>query len=128
MQRDMDLVRNILLAIEGSAKDPRSWIALELPPHSKAAISYHVQLLHEKGFLQAIDASHMGPDGYEWLPQRLTWQGHEFLDNIRDPDVWRRTKEGAKQVGGFSLEVLAALAKGLVKKKIEEHTGVKLDL
>lgn len=52
----------------------------------------------------------------------------EYLDDIRDPDIWRQTKEGANQVGGFSLDVLRALAKGLVKKNIEKHTGVEIDL
>jgi hypothetical protein len=31
-----------------------------------------------------------------------------------------------KKAGGFSLELLGDLAKGLLKKKIEDHTGVQL--
>jgi hypothetical protein len=124
----MDLVRDILLATERSDRDPRGWVGLDLAPRSKVEVSYHVHLLADAGLLIGQDLSHMGPDGYEWMPKRLTWEGHEFLDNIRDPDVWRRTKEGAKEVGGFSLELLGALAKGFVKKKIEEHTGIELDL
>ncbi|MGZ5043196.1 MAG: DUF2513 domain-containing protein [Methylobacter sp.] len=57
---------------------------------------------------------------------KLTWQGHDFLGPVRDPVIWQETKEGAKKAGGFSLELLRALAKGLVKEKIEEHTGVQL--
>lgn len=60
--------------------------------------------------------------------KRLTWQGHDFLDKVRDPEIWHATKEGAKKAGGFSLELLGALAKGFLKKKIEAHTGVDLDL
>ena len=58
----------------------------------------------------------------------LTWKGHDFLDQIRDPAIWSATKEGVKKAGGFSVDILKALAKGLIKKKIEEHTGVQLDL
>jgi hypothetical protein len=58
----------------------------------------------------------------------LTWAGHDFLDSVRDSEIWRATKEGAQKAGGFSLELLAALAKGLIKKKIEQHTGIQLDL
>ncbi len=57
---------------------------------------------------------------------RLTWDGHDFLDSIRDPVIWQETKEGVKKAGGFSLELLGDLAKGLLKKKIEDHTGVQL--
>jgi len=56
----------------------------------------------------------------------LTWHGHEFLDAIRDPEIWRRTKEGANKAGGFTVSLLADLAKGLIKTQIEKHTGVKL--
>jgi hypothetical protein len=59
--------------------------------------------------------------------KRLTWSGHEFLDNVRDPEIWRRTKEGADKVGGFSLEVLGASAKGFIKKQVSEKTGSELD-
>jgi hypothetical protein len=58
----------------------------------------------------------------------LTPRGHDFLDSVRDPAIWHETKEGVKKAGGFTLELLGALAKGLVVKKIEHHTGIKLDL
>jgi hypothetical protein len=37
-----------------------------------------------------------------------------------------KTKEGASQAGGFTVWLLADLAKGLIKTQIEKHTGVKL--
>jgi Hypothetical protein (DUF2513) len=54
--------------------------------------------------------------------------GHDFVDSVRDDSIWREAKDGAKKAGGFSLELLGALAKGLLKKKIEQHTGVEIDL
>jgi Hypothetical protein (DUF2513) len=35
--------------------------------------------------------------GKNWVDLNLTWQGHEFLETVRDPDVWERTKEGASR-------------------------------
>nr|WP_240997928.1 DUF2513 domain-containing protein [Pseudomonas viridiflava] len=32
---------------------------------------------------------------FDWRPKRLTIRGHEFLDTIRDREVWRLTKAGA---------------------------------
>lgn len=63
-----------------------------------------------------------------WGMVRLTWEGHDFLDTIRDDEVWAATKDGVKKAGGFSLELMKALAKGLLRKKIEHHTGIELDL
>jgi hypothetical protein len=47
--------------------------------------------------------------------RRLTWFGHDFLDSVRDPAIWKATKEGAAKIGGFSVHLLGALAKGLIR-------------
>ena len=87
-------------------------------------IEYHLALLDEAGLITI----HAKLSGAVWQIGQITWAGHDFLDTIRDPAIWRETKAGAKQAGGFSLDLLKALAKGLIKKKIEQHTGVELDL
>ena len=47
MQRDMNLIRDILLAVEASDEDPRGMIDLDIPDRSKKEVAYHVQLLGE---------------------------------------------------------------------------------
>lgn len=125
MKLDKDLVREILLAIEDNGADPRGWMDLEIPDHSSREVSYHVHLLDEAGLVEAIDLSHMGRDGYEWKPKRLTYQGHEFLDTVRDSEVWRLTKETAKQAGVGGLKALFEIGKAYTKQKLIEH-GVHL--
>jgi hypothetical protein len=127
MKRDMDLVRDLLLAIENDPNFdgmrrimPDEPGDLGITEHSYEEVVYHLVLLIEAGLLVGKLTMQMP------IISKLTWQGHDFLDTVRDPVIWRETKEGAKKAGGFSLELLAALAKGLVKKKIEEHTGVQL--
>jgi hypothetical protein len=61
---------------------------------------------------------------YDWKAQRLTFQGHEFLDTIREPEVWRRTKEAAGKVGGAGLELLLAVGKAYAKQVLLEKTGI----
>jgi hypothetical protein len=56
----------------------------------------------------------------------LTPAGHDFLDSVRDPKIWERTKRGAEAAGGFTIELMKDLATGFVRKQIEERTGVKL--
>jgi hypothetical protein len=57
---------------------------------------------------------------------KLTWSGHEFVDAVRDPVIWAKTRSGAKAAGGFTIDLLKDLAKGFLKTQIEERTGVKL--
>ena len=41
-------------------------------------------------------------------------------------DIWKKTRQGASAAGGFSVDLLKDLAKGFIKKKISEHTGVEI--
>jgi hypothetical protein len=56
----------------------------------------------------------------------LSWAGHDFLESVRNPDVWNKTRKVTTAVGGMTVQLLADLAKGFIKRQIEDHTGVKL--
>lgn len=51
----------------------------------------------------------------------LSWKGQEFLDTIRDDSIWKKTKEKA---GSASFDVLAAVAKAVLKDRIKSLTGL----
>lgn len=59
--------------------------------------------------------------------ERMTWQGHEFLDTVRDDVVWQKTQEQLKKVGNFGIEGIKALAKGFLKQQVKKQTGIDLD-
>ena len=59
-------------------------------------------------------------------PWSLTWAGHEYLDIVRDPEIWVRVKKSAGDIGSFSIETLRSLAMGFIKTKIKAHTGVEV--
>lgn len=135
MKRDMDLIRDLLLKIEGGQRSfdlltPEIAEILgqdgagKMPREQSELMEYHLALLDDAGLI-TIQAK---LSGAVWQIAKITWAGHDFLDTIREPAIWRETKAGAKQAGGFSIDLLKALAKGLLKKKIEQHTGVELDL
>jgi Hypothetical protein (DUF2513) len=119
MKRNMELIRDILLAVEASDHDLWGWMHLKIADHSPEELSYHVQLLAEAGFLEAQELSSM--DGYEWQPKRLTYAGHEFLDTIRDGEVWRSTKDIAKKAGVASVQALFQVGIAVGKQKLAEH-------
>jgi hypothetical protein len=127
MKRDMDLIRELLLGIEAHPQlDGNQLIQYDdnenfgITDFPREQVVYHIRMLIDQGLIKG-ELTYGGP-----IISQLTWQGHDFLDAIRDPEIWQKTKDGAKKAGGFSLELLGDLAKGLIKKKIEEHTGVQL--
>jgi hypothetical protein len=81
-----------------------------------------LQLLDEIGFLSGATRFLDGT----WNVGGLSWQAHDFVDAVRDEQIWQRTKEGALNAGGWTLELLTDLAKGFLKQKIEKMTGIEV--
>lgn len=125
MKRDMDMVRDLLLKIE--AAPPRaSWktvVTTTDNDEAKKAL-WHLKLIEEAGFIRSKPIHLHGARLPEMI--EMTWEGHDFMDSVRDPKVWEKTKQGAEAAGGFTVDLLKDLAKGFVKKQIEDYTGVKL--
>jgi hypothetical protein len=120
MKRDMDLVRDLLLKIEASEDETSlSDLVSEENEREYAAAVYHLRMLIEEvGLVRGINVS--SNDGYDWIDLELTWQGHEFLETVRDPETWRKAKEGANKIGSFAIDVLIDVAKAYAKKKMIE--------
>jgi DNA-binding transcriptional ArsR family regulator len=114
MKRDMDLVRKILFEIE---RQPftRGKITLEIEGYSHEEISYHVLLLSEADLIEADVSARASA---EYKPIRLTWQGHEFLEAVRDEARWNKLKDMMGKVGGFVYEIAKPLAIDLLKDQI----------
>jgi hypothetical protein len=129
VKRDFDLIRSILLHIEESPHHLSGDYEYHFDHSDQDAVANALELLAEKSLIISEYSPTSGSHPSDWHAEvRMTWEGHDFLDSVRDPKIWKLTKDGAKQAGGAGFDLLKALAKGFVKKKIEEHTGVKLEL
>lgn len=117
MKRDMDLVRSILLALEESPT-PTVEGYLELPGVDQGPVTYHLHLLHDAGYVRAYEARDANTEyGFLMQDASLTWRGHEFLDDIRDAEIWKKTKAGAAKAGSWSVGLLGELARGYLRQK-----------
>src|SRR5262249_28078909 len=130
MRRDMDLIRELLLRLEGLPRDRMGGVYsiyaydADFKGEGKTdeEVDYHFQLLRDSGLIDSPGSQPM--DGITF--SGLTWQGHDFVDAIREEKVWRLAREGALQAGGFSFDLVKELAKGFIRKQLEERTGIKL--
>lgn len=130
MQRNMDLIRAIVLKLESWDLGPGAIIIVSdiekdfpIDGYTAHEISYHFNLIAEVGW---VDTGGRNPSSRSFTFRSLTSKGHDFADSVRDDKVWAVTKDGAVKAGGYSLELLGSLAKGLLKKQIEKHTGIDL--
>jgi hypothetical protein len=113
MKRDMDLVRQILQAVENHDTVNRRPV-VEIEGRSREEVSYHVMIMAQAGLLDAVDSSDMH-NGLIWKVRSLTWAGHEFLDAVRSETVWNEVKKQAKSA---PLEIIKQLAISIGKKLI----------
>lgn len=123
MMLNKDLIREILLAVEADA-EPEGLIVLEMNNFSAKMISYHVRWLDEAGLLDALDTG--GMNYFKWQPTRLTYEGHEFVNIIRDDEIWELIKTGAEKVSSTSLDLMLELGKIYSKQVLKVRIGIEL--
>ena len=97
MKRDMDLIRSILLDLE-SRDNLFDQSIPEIEGFEPHHVAYHLGLLEEAGLIRAIPI--VNSYGAGWLPESITWAGHEFLDSAKDDDQWSKAKRLASDKGG----------------------------
>ena len=121
MKRDMDLIRELLLRLE--ALPVRRGGILHITPddetlcfvgYDETQVDYHLSLIREAGFIDEGGTRPMVGTGF----RRLTWKGHEFLDDIRDPEIWKSTKARTKGIASVGISFVWELAKAEVKAKL----------
>ena len=110
MKRDLEKFRKILFYLEEHLEAGSTISSTALPFYDKGnnqeynILIEHVRLLSESGL---IEERHV-PTEYNIL--RITAQGHDFLDALRNETVWNKTKEKMKELGSSSLGLAIKLA------------------
>jgi len=103
MRRDIELIRILLLELEGVE-------IVDLSRYSSDQLNYHRALLREGGLAEGIinyPTSHQTDIPDLAILQRLTWDGHEFLGNARSEKTWNKAKSLVADKGlAFSIEAL----------------------
>ena len=129
MKRDMDLIRTLLLKVE-EMPIPAGEVwgidwsdeFFDISGYDRDTAIKHFALLMEAGFIAAPSSQGMT----QFILTGLSWQGHEFIDSIRSPEVWSKTKAGMKTIGGFGLDLMVQVAKAEGKRLIAEKLGIAL--
>lgn len=77
--------------------------------HNKDDVTYACAKLIEAGYLSGnttVDLyGHMTV-----IINSITWNGHQFLDNVRSNTVWNKTKDVAVKLGSVSITFLSNIA------------------
>jgi hypothetical protein len=129
MKRDLNLVREILLRLEPLSANPDQAVTLtigepplDIPSYTNEQIVYHIRIMEEGGLIRYSGGVHtpglglQGPGSVHIARfGGLTWQGHEFLDDVRNPKTWEATKKAVSKVGDVSLQVAWEIARAYLR-------------
>jgi hypothetical protein len=122
LKLNSDCVRAVLLACEeipdGTYPALEDFFSYEQTRnYSSEDISYSMKKLAEAGFVEFRQIKSLGSPSFDGFFMDITWNGHQFLDNIRNDTVWKKTKEKVSSaVGSTSLQVMGAVASAVSLK------------
>ena len=125
MQRDMELIRKILFAIEKEYVDVRlDYNDLKIEEYAFKTVGYHCSILCDAGLVYDYK-SHYSENELDYFEVgSLTWEGHEFLDKIRNETVWNKTKEIIANDGlPFVIDVVKKVASEITTTMIKAAIG-----
>ena len=120
MKRDMLLVRKLLFFFDDKPGPEH----VDVPPidgYDELTIKYHLVLLYDSGYLRCEAVTSSTSDRViNVLPFELTWNGHEFLDKIRNPHIWDEVMERINEQGFTyaSVDVIRQLADSAIRKRL----------
>ena len=120
MKRDMDLVRKILFAVEDNEDGN---VNLDNIGYSRDRVYLHVELMKEHGLVDALVVPASDGPEHRILAcriRRLTWDGHEFLNEVRKDEVWEKAKKIClEKTGGLAFGALKTCLSGVITQLIE---------
>ena len=115
MKLNFDTVRTVLLEIEEKTDLDNSLIYEK--SKTEPEIFYTLLKLNEAELINSIEVN-------TWIGvvqidvKSLTYEGHKFLDTIRDPKVLRQTKEKLKTFSSVSFEIFSKVASQIMLNQL----------
>ena len=113
MKRDMGLIRLLLLRLEGK-------VVVNLEEYNNEQVLYHKQLLRDAGLAKG-NALRGANKLQDVTLTELTWAGHDFLDAIKNDNVWKKTVQRLGKIGG---DTAIAVVKSLAVAVAKENLGI----
>jgi hypothetical protein len=125
VQRDMELIRKVLFAIEERYVDTSLGSNLmKIDGYDMKAVAYHCAILKDADLVSDYHGNYADNELRFFSVGRLTWEGHELLDKIKSDTVWNRTKDTIKDKGiPFVLDAVREISTAITTAMIKSAIG-----
>ncbi|MBQ9097097.1 MAG: DUF2513 domain-containing protein [Clostridia bacterium] len=124
MKLNHDCIRKTLLYLEETLDCYNSLDLSDFATNgfSKEDTLYSISKLKEAGFISASIGEDI-IDGISITVHEITWEGHKFLDTIRDNRVWSETKNILSKVSSCSISFISTIASQVLTNLISQYVG-----
>lgn len=126
MKLNPDCMRNILLQMEDASYGENissEQLYTTLPDYSHDEINYAILKLREADFVRATIDEYIDGSVYIVLHD-ITYNGHQFLANIRSNNIWNNVKEVSKKIGSNSVSAISQIATSVITEIIKSQLGI----
>lgn len=119
LKLNQDCIRDLLIYLEENLgyKDKIIINSLKLNNYSKEELMYTADRLYEANYINVNICWNMNST-HIIVVTSISYQGHQFLDTIRDNDIWKSTKAKASKIASVSLPIIQELASSFIKLKL----------
>lgn len=120
MKLKKECVRDLLLYFEKNLSYENEIQAncITLKKYTKDDILYTCDKLLEAGLINAIKQKTICSKYPIIIINSLTYNGHQFLDNVRSPEIWRETKSRLKSLGSVSIDMISQVAASVITSRL----------
>ena len=127
MKRDIDLLRGILLRVEAEGNPEEPLIhSLGIDGVDQALVNEHVKLLIESGYIEGEIKYSTNNRILLTAIRGLTPKAYDFLDNIRNNELWHRIRERvATTTGTASVPIIEHFAHQVVSAALARPANSK---
>lgn len=122
MKLNHDCVRDLLLYLEENL-NLNSVLSIEnisLKDYSTEELLYTADKLYEAGYINCSRKIYDNAD-LVILVSSITYNGHQFLDNIRDDKIFNKTKSILSTLKSVSIEIVSETASKVITNAINQQ-------
>lgn len=127
MKLNHNCVRDLLLYIEDNL-EYGYYIKInetQLSNFSQHEVLYAADKLLEAGYLIGNRRVTMDSEGIPQISiESISWNGHQFLDNVRDNKVWENTKGILSKFSSVSIGVVSNVASQVISNMVRSQMGL----
>ena len=117
-----ECIRDLLLYIEENLcyNDELEINKLSLKNYSNQELLYTALKLSEADYINCDNSIEIDDDFPIVLVSSISYKGHQFLDTVRDSEVWNKTKKIVSALKSVSIEITSETAAKVINHILDK--------